>query len=75
MDKYYIARVTMVIDNPSGKGVKKVTEEYLVRGISVSDVETRVVADFDNTGLEFKVSEVRGTKVCKVIDDNLKAVS
>jgi len=75
MDKYYIARVTMVMDNPNGKGVKKVTEEYLVRGVSVSDVEKKVYEDFgNNSGIEFKVSEVRGTKVCKVIDENLKAV-
>lgn len=74
MDKYYIARVTMVMDNPNGKGVKKVTEEYLVRGVSVSDVEKKVYEDFgNNSGIEFKVSEVRGTKVCKVIDENLKA--
>jgi len=75
MDKYYIARVTMVMDNPNGKGVKKVTEEYLVRGVSVSDVGKKVYEDFgNNSGIEFKVSEVRGTKVCKVIDENLKAV-
>ena len=41
---YYIAKVKVHHEDDKGR-VKKVTEQYLVQAISVTDAETKVVAE------------------------------
>ena len=62
---YYTAKVRVAIDTP--KGVKKVTEMYLVNAQSVTHAEAMVTKDFEGSGVEFEVGSVIETKIIKVI--------
>jgi hypothetical protein len=63
---YYNAKAKVLVDN--GKTTKKVTEEYLVEAVSVTDAEVKVVKDFEGTSIEFEVVDVKLSKVGKVIE-------
>jgi hypothetical protein len=62
---YYTARAKVLLD--TGKSVKKVTEEYLVEAVSVTDAEVKVTKDFQGSNIEFEVVEAKLSKVIKVI--------
>jgi hypothetical protein len=64
---YYVAKVKVLITDPKGKQ-KKVVEQYLVNGVSVTDVEAKVHGEFRNSVVDFEVSSVSDTKIIKVID-------
>lgn len=63
---YYIAKVKVHHEDDKGK-VKKITEQYLVNAVSVTDAEVKVVEEFDGSNLEFEVTAVVETKLVKVI--------
>jgi len=63
---YYIAKVKVHHEDDKGK-VKKVTEQYLVDAVSVTDAEVKVVEEFEGSSLEFEVTAVIETKLVKVI--------
>ena len=63
---YYIAKVKVHHEDDKGR-VKKVTEQYLVDAVSVTDAEVKVVEEFDGSNLEFEVTAVIETKLVKVI--------
>jgi hypothetical protein len=63
---YYIAKVKVHHEDDKGK-VKKVTEQYLVNAVSVTDAEVKVVEEFEGSNLEFEVTAVIETKLVKVI--------
>ena len=63
---YYIAKVKVHHSDDKGR-VKKVTEQYLVNAVSVTDAETKVVKDFEGSNLEFEVTAVVETKIVSVI--------
>jgi len=62
---YYIAKVKVSID--TGKSIKKITEEYLVDAVSVTDAEAKVTQDFGTSKIEFEVVEAKLSKIIKVI--------
>ena len=62
---YYVSKVKIATDTP--KGVKWQTETYLVNAVSVTHAEALVVEDFKNDGVEFEVSGVSQSRICKVI--------
>ena len=65
--KYYIAKVKVVMTDDKGRQ-KKVTEQYCVNAVSVTDAEAKVHEEFKNDGLEFEVTSVLEKKLIKVID-------
>ena len=65
--KYYIAKVKVVMTDDKGRQ-KKVTEQYCVNAVYVTDAEAKVHEEFKNDGLEFEVTSVLETKLIKVID-------
>jgi hypothetical protein len=62
---FYVAKVKIATDTQ--KGVKWVTESYLVDAVSVTHAETKVNEDFKNDGVEFEVKGVSQSGICKVI--------
>ena len=64
---YYSAKVSLAVD--TAKGVKRVTEMYLVDAQSVTHAEAMVVKDFEGQGIDFEVKAVSNSKIVKVIDD------
>ena len=63
---YYIAKVKVVVSDNNGKQKKNV-EQYLVNAVSVTDAESKIHADFQNSIIDFEVSSVSETKIIKVI--------
>ena len=63
---YYIAKVKVATDTP--KGVKYVSEQYLVNATSVTHAEALVNKDFQDSGVDFEVKAVQDTRICKVIE-------
>ena len=64
---YYSAKVSVAID--TSKGVKRVTEMYLVNAQSVTHAEALVTKDFEGSGVDFEVKGVTNSKIIKVIDN------
>ena len=64
---YYTAKVSVAIDTP--KGVKRVTEMYLVNAQSVTHAEAMVTKDFEGSGIDFEVKGVTNSKIIKVINN------
>ena len=63
---FYIAKVKVHHEDDKGR-VKKITEQYLVNAVSVTDAEAKVVADFEGSNLEYEVTAVMETKIVSVI--------
>ena len=58
----------MKVHHEDDKGrVKKITEQYLVNAVSVTDAEAKVVAEFEGSNLEYEVTAVMETKIVSVI--------
>jgi hypothetical protein len=66
---YYKAKVKCKIENDKGK-VQKVTEEYLVNAVSVTDVEAQITKEMTGAMYEWELISVTETKVLKVLDAN-----
>lgn len=64
---YYVVKVKVNQEDAKGR-IKKLTEQYMVHAVSVTDAEAKVVADFEGSNLEFEVSSVIETKIIKVIE-------
>lgn len=64
---YYIAKVKVHHEDDKGR-VKKVTEQYVVNAVSVTDAEAKVVADFEGSNLEYEVTAVTDTKIISIIE-------
>ena len=62
---YYIAKVKVHHEDDKGR-VKKVTEQYVVNAVSVTDAEAKVVAEFEGSNLEYEVSAVTETKIVSI---------
>ena len=67
---YYVAKVKIATDTQ--KGVKWVTETYLVDAVSVTHAEQLINSDFSNSGVQFEVKSVSDTKICKIIETKSK---
>ena len=64
---FYKAKVKCKIEDEKGK-ILKVTEEYLVDAIGVTDVEAKIVEEYrGSTYSEWELISVTETKVCKVL--------
>lgn len=63
---YYVAKVKVIVDN-NGKPKKNV-EQYLVNGVSVTDVESKIHLEFKDSIVDFEVSSVTETKIIKVVN-------
>ena len=66
---YYVAKVQLIdeIDTPKGVKQKKETESYLVEALSVTEAEAKVVKDFAGYTFDFEVKGVTQSKIIKII--------
>lgn len=67
-EKYFVTKVQYdLIDENSGK-IKKVREEKLVRGYSVTDVEAKVTEKFKLFQHEWRITSVSESKIDEVFE-------
>jgi hypothetical protein len=66
---YFQVNVSIVDINEKGKQTK-VTEQYLVDAVSVTDAEVKVTKMYENEGssVNFSVKSVKETKILQVIE-------
>lgn len=63
---YYKAKVKCRIEQDNGK-IQKVTEEYLVDAVSVTDVEVIITQEYQGVAFDWEITSVSETKVAKVL--------
>ena len=67
-EKYFVAKIQYDIpDDTTGK-IKKIREEKLVRGFSVTDVEAKLTKRYESFSQEWRITSVSESKIDEVID-------
>ena len=67
-EMYFVARVTTdMVDENTGK-VKKIREEKLVKGFSVTDVEAKVTEKYQGFTNDWRITAVSESKIDEVIE-------
>lgn len=67
-EKFFVAKITYdLLDDNSGK-IKKIREEKLVKGYSVTDVEAKVTDKYKGFSQEWRITSVSESKIDEVID-------
>ena len=65
---YYVAKVKFESINDSTGKIQKIKEEYLIEASNVSQVEEKLVDKFGEGMSEFRVKNVKESKVLGVIE-------
>ena len=70
MNKYFEVTVEIVVATLKNGKDKKQKEIYLVDAQSVTEAESRVVSDFEQSGvqLDYKVSGAKESRIIRVIE-------
>jgi hypothetical protein len=67
-EKYFVAKIQYDLpDEVTGK-IKKIREEKLVRGFSVTDVEAKVTKAYESFSQEWRITSVAESKIDEVIN-------
>jgi hypothetical protein len=67
-EKYFVAKIQYDLpDEQTGK-IKKIREEKLVNGYSVTDVEAKVTKKYEGFTHEWRITSVSESKIDEVID-------
>ena len=67
-EKYFVAKIQYdLVDSDTGK-VKKIREEKLVRGFSVTDVEAKVTKRFEGFTNDWRITSVSESKIDEVFE-------
>jgi hypothetical protein len=61
---YYMVVVNMLNEDEKGR-IKKRKDQYVVQGISPTDVEAKINKELE--GFEFEVSAIKSTKIIDII--------
>jgi hypothetical protein len=67
-EKYFIAKVQYDLPDENSGKIKKIREEKLVKGFSVTDVEVKVTKKYENFANEWRITYVSESKIDEVID-------
>ena len=68
-EKYFVAKITTdMVDDNTGK-IKKIREEKLVKGYSVTDVEAKVTSRYQGFQHDWRITAVSESKIDEVIED------
>jgi hypothetical protein len=68
-EKYFVAKITYDLpDDNSGK-IKKIREEKLVRGFSVTDVEAKITKVYESFSYDWRITSVSESKIDEVIEN------
>ena len=68
-EKYFVAKITTdMVDDNTGK-IKKMREEKLVKGYSVTDVEAKVTTKYEGFTHDWRITSVSESKIDEVIED------
>ena len=66
-EKYYLVTIILSETSDSGKQ-KKNTEKYLFKGFNYTDVEAKVVKEFEGETLDYEIKSISDSKILKIVE-------
>ena len=66
-EKYFVAKIQYDIPDDNTGKIKKIREEKLVNGYSVTDVEAKVTKKYEGFSHEWRITAVSESKIDEVI--------
>lgn len=67
-EKYFVAKVTYDFPDENTGKLKKIREEKLVKGFSVTDVEAKVTDKYNSFSMDWRITSVSESKIDEVIE-------
>jgi hypothetical protein len=67
-EKFFVAKVQYDLPDDNTGKIKKIREEKLVKGYSVTDVEAKVTEKYQGFANEWRITSVSESKIDEVID-------
>ena len=67
-EKYFVAKITYDLPDENTGRIKKIREEKLVRGYSVTDVESKVTAKYLGFQHYWRITSVSESKIDEVVE-------
>ena len=67
-EKYFVAKIQYDLPDENTGKIKKIREEKLVRGFSVTDVEAKVTQRYQSFSQEWRITAVSESKIDEVIE-------
>ena len=67
-EKYFVAKIQYDLPDETTGKIKKIREEKLVKGYSVTDIEAKVTKAYENFSQEWRITSVAESKIDEVIN-------
>ncbi len=67
-EKYFVAKIVYELPDENSGRIKKIREEKLVRGFSVTDVEAKVTGKYQGFQHDWRIFSVGESKIDEVIE-------
>ena len=67
-EKFFVAKITYDLPDENTGKIKKIKEEKLVKGFSVTDVEAKVTKVFENYSMDWRITAIVESKIDEVIE-------
>jgi hypothetical protein len=67
-EKYFVSKITYDLPDENTGKIKKIREEKLVRGYTVTDVEAKVTKLYENFSYDWRITSVSESKIDEVIE-------
>jgi hypothetical protein len=67
-EKYFVAKIQYDLPDETTGKIKKIREEKLVKGYSVTDIEAKVTKAYESFSQEWRITSVAESKIDEVID-------
>jgi hypothetical protein len=67
-EKFFVAKITYDLPDDNTGKIKKIREEKLVKGYSVTDVEAKVTKRYEAFSYDWRITSVSESKIDEVID-------
>jgi hypothetical protein len=67
-EKFFIANIMYDLPDENSGKIKKIREEKLVRGFSVTDVEAKVTKRYEGFPHDWRITSVSESKIDEVIE-------
>jgi len=67
-EKYFVAKIQYDLPDENSGKIKKIREEKLVRGFSVTDIEAKVTKAYKDFSYDWRITSVSESKIDEVIE-------
>ena len=67
-EKFFVAKITYDLPDENTGKIKKIKEEKLVKGFSVTDVEAKVTKAYESYTMDWRITAIVESKIDEVIE-------